>query len=120
MQFNTKPIKFVSIIVLIALFLVWFYGSRKQVADQGLVAPSHTTVQRQIMVKDPFKEFQDKQQQDAINPHSQAQPSQQIQIVNGNSTTTVPVGTDPFKAFLEAQAKAKPEEATISPFSGRK
>ena len=26
----------------------------------------------------------------------------------------------PFKAFLEAQAKAKPEEAAISPFAGGK
>lgn len=65
------------------------------------------------MAKDPFKEYLEKQQQGVLPPSS----TPLHQVITGNSTTTIPAVSDPFKNFLELQSKAKPEEAAISPFS---
>ena len=120
MQLNTNSISRALIACIVTLILIGFYAAREHDAGQTIVTPYQPAVQPRTITKDPLKEYFDKQQQDAIIPHSQPQTSPPIQILVGNSTTTVPVGTDPFKAFLDAQSKAKPEEAAISPFSGGK
>jgi hypothetical protein len=118
MQVNTKLILKAGLIAsIITLILIGVFTVKHQDQGDSPFTPEKPLEQSQTMATDPFKEYFDKQQQDAIITHSQAQPSQPIQIVVGNSTTTVPVGTDPFKAFLDAQSKAKPEEAAISPFT---
>jgi hypothetical protein len=117
MQVNIKPIKLALYTGIITLIMIVVYAFSKHDASQAQTTSSRPSEQQQKTDKDPFKEFLDNRQQVASSQSIQVQPSQPIQIVSGNSTTTVPVGSDPFKAFLDAQSKAKPEEAVISPFS---
>lgn len=117
MQLNTKLVKAAFIAGIIALILIGFYAINEKDASQGQTISSASSEQLQTYARDPFKEHLEKQQQGATSQSTLGQHSQPIQIANGNSTTAVPVGTDPFKAFLDAQSKAKPEEAGISPFA---
>jgi hypothetical protein len=119
MIFNTKPAKLFLMVGIITLIMIAFYTLSEE-NIKGVFAPSLPVDQPQANVKDPFKEFLDKQQPGASLQPSQALPIQMIQIGDRNSAATVPVGTDPFKAFVEAQSKAKPDEAAISPFSSKK
>lgn len=119
MHLNTKPLKVGLIAGIITLILIGVYGISDQDA-QVQTTPSEPSTQTQTTGKDPFKEFLVKQQQGKSLQPSQALPSQTIQIGDSSTATKVPAGTDPFKAFLEAQPKAKPEEAAISPFAGVK
>jgi len=120
MHLNAKPLKVALIAGIITIILMGFYTSFDQDESQVQVTSSTQPDKAPMAGKDPFKEHLEKQQKGSDFQTSPAQPSQPIQIVIGNSTTTVPVGNDPFKAFLDAQSKAKPEEAAISPFSGSK
>lgn len=120
MQLSTKPLKVVLIAGILTLILIGVFAISEQDASQGQTTSSTQSDQTPMAGNDPFKEQLEKQQQGATTHTSPLQSSQPIQIVTGNSTTTVPVGTDPFKAFLDAQPKSKPEEAAISPFTGGK
>jgi hypothetical protein len=100
--------------------LIAVYAFHHNEASQSFPASYQSNEPTAAIVRDPFKEFLDKQQQGASLQPSQALPIQTIQIGDRTSAATVPVGTDPFKAFLDAQPKAKPEEAAISPFSDSK
>jgi hypothetical protein len=117
MHLNAKPLKVALIAGIITLILIGFNALFDQDASQGQTTSSTQSDQAQSAGKDPFKEHLDKQQQGAVIQTHPPESSQSIQIKNGHTTTTVPVGTDPFKAFLDAQSKAKPEEAAISPFA---
>jgi hypothetical protein len=120
MRLIIKPTKLAIILGILSLIMIGVYGLLKNDSAQGVPTSQQATDQPQTMSKDPFKEYLEKQQQGAAIQTNPDQTSQPIRIGDGTSTTTVPVGTDPFKAFLEAQSKAKPEEAGISPFSSRK
>lgn len=117
MQLNFRPVIVTISVIIIALIFIGFYTFSEKEDIQSVIAPSQTGEQLQTMAKDPFKHFLSNQQQGEANQPSQAPSNQTIQVGNGSTATTVPVGTDPFKAFLDAQSKAKPEEAAISPFS---
>lgn len=120
MPLNTKSLKVALIVGIITLIMIGFYGISDQ-DTQVQITPPVQSNQSQATGKDPFQEFLDKQQQQGTSLQaSQAQPIQTIQIGDRNSATTVPVGNDPFKAFVEAHSKAKPDEAAISPFSSKK
>lgn len=112
-----SKLSFFAIVSIISM-VVYFFN--KDDRSQSTSASSQLRDPPQALVKDPFKEFLAKEQQGAAIQANQVKTSPPTQIVNGNSTTTVPAGTDPFKAFLEAESKAKPEEAAISPFSSVK
>jgi hypothetical protein len=116
MQSNSKSIKlFLASILAIILIVVYAFHSN----DANQFVPSSRTPNdpTQAIEKDPFKEFLERPQQGAI---FQVNPSPQIEIITGNSKTIISAGTDPFKAFLDAQNTAKPAEAAISPFSLKK
>lgn len=104
---NLKPIKLYSIFIL-AIILIAVYGFYENESNQTLPTTSQLTDLSTTVVRDSFKEFNDKQQGGPIQP---------THIINGNSTATIKVGTDPFKAYLETQSRVKPQEAAISPFS---
>jgi len=120
MQPKSKPTKVALAAIIITLVLIGFYTFVDKDESQSQTPSLKQSDQPQTMAKDPFKEYLENQQQGVVTQPSQALTSQTIQIGNSTSTTTVPVGTDPFKAFLEAQSKSKPEEAAISPFANRK
>ena len=119
MQPNSKSIK-LFLASILAIILIAVYAFHDNEASQSLPASYQSNEPTAAIVRDPFKEFLDKQQQGPTLQPSQALPSQTIKIGDSSTATTVPVGTDPFKAFLDAQSKAKPEEAAISPFTGGK
>ena len=119
MQPNSKSIK-LFLASILAIILIAVYAFHDNEASQSFPASYQSNEPTAAIVRDPFKEFLDKQQQGASLQPSQALPIQTIQIGDRTSAATVPVGTDPFKAFLEAQSKGKPDEAAISPFSSKK
>jgi hypothetical protein len=89
-------------------------------SGKGAVALILPADKPQAMARDPFKDYIDKQQQGTVNQTSPAQLIQSAKVMNGKAASTVPLGTDTFKAFLEAQGKAKPEASAISPFTSVK
>lgn len=120
MQIKTKPMKLALGAAIITLILIGFYAFNEQDANQGQTTSSGLSEQLETYAKDPFKEHLEKQQQGASIQASSPQSNRPIQIVSGNSTTAVPVGTDPFKAFLDTQEKSQKETSATSPFGGGK
>jgi hypothetical protein len=121
MQLNFKHIKLGLTVTIITLILIGTYSLTEKNDDgQGAHALEQPDEQPQTMAKDPFKEHIDKQQLVGAAQPSPAQLMQSVQVMNGKSPVTIPVGIDPFKAFLESQRKVKPEEAGISPFESSK
>lgn len=120
MQLNIRPVIVTISVGIISLIFIGFYAFSEKEDVQSVIVTSQPGEQPQTMPKDPFKQFLNNQQQGEVNQPSQALSNQSIQVGNGSTAKTVPVGTDPFKAFLDAQSKAKPEEAAISPFAAGK
>jgi type III secretory pathway component EscR len=118
MKPNSKSLIFTFAIITTIIFLIR-YGLSGDEADPALLAPSQETNQMQTKKQDPFKEFLDEQQQGAISPQPQpssSQPNLPLHSNNTNSATSSN-GTDPFRDFLDAQAKSQKETSAVSPFA---
>ena len=123
MSSKTKPIKLALAATIIAVILIGFYAFVEQEASQSQAASQQQSEQTQMLGKDPFKEFLDKQQQlGGSNQQPQLSPSQPNQPMqpSGGIPAASTTGTDPFKAFLDAQAKSQKETSGASPFASGK
>ena len=121
--------KLMLIAGILTLILISIYLLIEDDASQVTPIVRQVPDQSQATSKDPFKEFLEKQQgttaqapsltQPSQALPSQSQPTQPIQIMVGGSAKTITAGTDPFKAFLDEQAKEQKGSA-VSPFTGGK
>jgi len=117
MQLNTNLLKFILIVGIVTLIFICISAQQKNDSVPDVANPEQLKNQLHIVINDPFKEFLDNQQQGLATQVTPVQTNQPIKIASDNSTITLPAGNDPFKVFLEAQIKAKPIEASISPFA---
>lgn len=123
MSGKTRSFRLALFATIIAVILIGFYAFVQQDASQSQAASQQQSEQTQMLGKDPFKEYLDKQQQlGGSNQQSQLSPSQPNQPMqtSGANPVTSTTGTDPFKAFLDAQAKLQKETSGASPFASGK
>ncbi len=113
-------IKLALTVGIISLILIGLFAFKEESFNHASTAPERPSDQLKVDSKDPFKEFLEKKQQKTLAQPIPTQLDQPEKATNGNSSPAIEARTDPFKNFLESQAKALKADAKNSPFGAGK